>query len=114
MKLILNHSICFFFPSKDRDGKPIRGRWKHLQEVRNFLTDLNGGTTSTVIFRMPALGDWSLNGKIVEEKIDLIESFTDILDRRKKKAVLSFAEKLKNDLGQESISLRLDDKVLIV
>ena len=106
--------MCLIFPSLTKQGNPITSREELLEKAKAFLIGLNGGATTRTIFRSPAQGGCVIDGQTVEEYVDELRSWSDVLDERKMRAFLQYAKYLVKSLEQDSIAVELDGIMYLV
>ena len=107
---MLSHKFSIYVPSTIDTNKETDNT-KKVNETLSFLSSLFGGATKT-----DAFGAWvSEAAGLVTEKVSLCYSYCSLIDKYKHiKKVKEFARNLKNEMGQEAVSLEIDGKLLFV
>ena len=105
---ILDNRIAVYIPSTIDANKPINTE-RQVNRALVFLTTLFGGSTAIQsargIWRSETLG-------LIEEKINIIESFCDSESLNKNlRAVRQFAREIKAELRQESIAIKVNNQL---
>lgn len=79
---------------------------KAVKETARFLSQLFGGATT-----ISGKGMWlSQDGSLITEPVTIVYSYARGLTRGQRKAVLSYAKQLRDDLGQEAVMIEFNGK----
>jgi hypothetical protein len=108
----LKNSVKFYIASLDTNGKELNHfvREKSISGLKYILSKLNGGYTV-----YEALGGYlDTEDKTIEEKITVIESFTDSMTYAKVEYLKELATQIKSHLNQESMAIQINSKMVIL
>ncbi len=111
MVQILDHQIAIYIPSTN--GSRHIDSTRYVNRALKLFSSLFGGSTSTQPRNLPARGAWvDQRGDLVSEDINIVESYTDqTLLAQHVETVRQWAIELKAELRQESIALKVNDKL---
>ena len=108
--IALNHKICVYVPSTKNINIMIDNS-KHVEETAKLLSNCFGGATST-----QAVGYWvSDTAGLVKEHPTLVYAYCQEEDFVKNiDLIIDYCHQLKQDLGQDAISLEIDNKLYFI
>jgi hypothetical protein len=108
---MLNHRIAIFIPSTRDGNKPapeLHDLW--LRKAKERFAKLFGGFTATAAQG----GWWSDAHGLIEENVTIVHANTDDAGLAKVEAVREFAVLLQQAMGQEAVSLEVDNSLEFV
>ena len=106
----LSHRVAVYVPSKQQNGDKISNRTAQISKVRNRLSVMFGGCTST-----KAVGSWVLqSGKLQNEPVELCYSFASELTEEHIQQLIDIGTGLKQDMNQEAISIEIDGELYFI
>lgn len=104
--------IVIYVPSTKQFSKPVTGREfkKRIRETAKFLNRTFGGTT-----RISGIGSYTLNEKIIDERVVKVETFTKVKDYHKADLkVKKFIQQKRRSWGQDSIGYEFEETMHFV
>ncbi|GIP38928.1 hypothetical protein J31TS4_22080 [Paenibacillus sp. J31TS4] len=108
----LSHTVKLYVPSTVNGNIPItdEAHQKFVDEALAQLSTWFGGATS-----VEGKGAWVDDKKtLIKEKVTIVYAYADKLDRNAIDQVVSYAKKMKKELGQSSIALEVDGKMYFI
>jgi len=107
-RIMLQHSVTVYVPSRQRDGSPVSDRDVLLQDTITALLGLCGGATVT-----DGVGYWQGDEGLAVEPVSLVTSYCESLEDIAGE-VIALCEYLASRANQEAVSLALDNSLQFV
>lgn len=105
----LDEVIKIYVPSTYNVDQPIDNTPYVNQSLETF-SKMFGGATA-----VEGTGAWvSEDDQLVKEKVTIVYSFAEDLDKKSINAVVAYAKSLKEDMKQSAISLEVDGKMYFI
>ncbi|WP_225985489.1 DUF3574 domain-containing protein [Priestia endophytica] len=105
----LDNVVKIYVPSTYNIDEPIDNK-KYVDQSLEKFSNMFGGATS-----VDGTGAWiGDNKKLVKEKVTVVYSFAEKLDKDKMNKVVEYAKHLKNDMKQSSVSLEINGKMYFI
>ncbi|WP_242490877.1 DUF3574 domain-containing protein [Priestia endophytica] len=105
----LNNVVKIYVPSTYNIDEPVDNK-KYVDQSLEKFSNMFGGATS-----IDGTGAWiGDNKKLVKEKVTIVYSFAEKLDKDKINKVVEYAKYLKNDMKQSSVSLEVNGKMYFI
>ncbi|MFG6494818.1 DUF3574 domain-containing protein [Fictibacillus sp. UD] len=105
----LDEVIKIYVPSTYDVDQPIDNTPYVNQSLETF-SNMFGGATA-----VEGTGAWvSEDDQLVKEKVTIVYSFAENLDKKSINAVVAYAKSLKEDMKQSAISLEVDGKMYFI
>lgn len=105
----LDEVIKIYVPSTYNVDQPIDNTPYVNQSLETF-SKMFGGATA-----VDGTGAWvSEDDQLVKEKVTIVYSFAEDLDKKSINAVVAYAKSLKEDMKQSAISLEVDGKMYFI
>lgn len=108
----LTHSVAVYVPStRDVDTPLAEAEIKALvQRTGEFLTERFGGATAVVGTGYYVAKD----GRLVTELVTRVYAFSSQVTTSDRLAVIEYAAQLRDEIGQESVSVEVDNKLRFI
>ncbi|MFY0758044.1 DUF3574 domain-containing protein [Metabacillus dongyingensis] len=105
----LDDVVKIYVPSTYNGDQPIDNTPFVNRSLEKF-TKMFGGATA-----IEGTGSWlSDNDQLIKEKVTIVYSFADDLDKKKINQVVAYAEYLKEEMKQSSVSLEVNGKMYFI
>ncbi|WFB55748.1 DUF3574 domain-containing protein [Paenibacillus sp. BR1-192] len=108
----LGHVVKIYVPSTVNGDIPIteEAHEKFVDEALTQFSGWFGGATA-----VEGVGAWvDDNKKLIKEKVTIVYAFAEKLDKAAINQVVDYAKKMKEELGQSSVSLEVDGKMYFI
>lgn len=105
----LEDVVKIYVPSTYDIDQPIDNT-PYVNETLETFSKMFGGATS-----IEGTGAWvSDNEELIKEKVTIVYSFVEKLDKRKVNEVVAYAKSLKEEMKQSSVSLEVNGKMYFI
>ncbi|MFU1996211.1 MULTISPECIES: DUF3574 domain-containing protein [Priestia] len=105
----LDDVVKIYVPSTYNIDQPIDNS-KYVDQSLEKFSDMFGGATSD-----DGTGAWiGDNKKLVKEKVTIVYSFTEKLDKNKINEVVAYAKDLRKEMKQSSISIEVNGRMYFI
>lgn len=108
----LGHVVKIYVPSTMNGSTPVTDEVhaKYVDQSLTQFSNLFGGATA-----VSGTGAWvDDDKKLIKEKVTIVYSFAEKLDKKALDEVVAYAKQLKKDMTQSAISLEVDGKMYFI
>lgn len=108
----LSHVVKIYVPSTMNGSIPVTDEVhaKFVDQALTKFSELFGGATA-----VGGTGAWvNDDKKLIKEKVTIVYSFAEKLDKKSLDEVVAYAKQLKKDMTQFSVSLEVDGKMYFI